>query len=167
MLNKCVIDITYRSKTTWFSWFLLLGLNHRFKSINPVCCTLETGHWLWLGCWSNNVANCHLSPGTSTAEYCAPACCQNAHTRLIALDIDDALQIVTGCLRPTPADNLPTLAGIQSAELRHNGATLSLARCVMETGHLLHSALTCPSSTNARHLKSRRHPFVPATQLIS
>ena len=37
----------------------------------------------------------------------------------------------------------------------------------MESGHLLHSALTRPSSANARHLKSR-HPFVPAAQhLIS
>jgi len=35
------------------------------------------------------------------------------------------LRIVTGCLRPTPADNLPILAGIQPAELRCNGATVS------------------------------------------
>jgi len=41
--------------------------------------------------------------------------------------INDALRIVTGCLCPTPADNLPTLAGIQPAELCCNGATLSLA----------------------------------------
>jgi len=54
------------------------------------------------------------------------------------------LRIVTGCLRPTPADNLPILAGIQPAELRHTGATLSLARRAMEPEHLLHSALTCP-----------------------
>jgi len=74
---------------------------------------------------------------------------------------------VTGYLRPTPADNLPTLAGIQPAELRRNGATLSLARRLMEPGHLLHSAHTRPSSANARRLQSR-HPFVPAAQhLIS
>jgi len=77
------------------------------------------------------------------------------------------LRIVTGCLRPTPADNLPTLAGIQPAELCRNGATLSPARRAMEPGHLLHSALTRPSSANARRLKSR-HPFVRAAQhLIS
>jgi len=39
-----------------------------------------------------------------------------------------ALRTVTGCLRPTPADNLPILAGIQHAELRRKGTTLSLAR---------------------------------------
>jgi len=68
---------------------------------------------------------------------------------------------------------LPTLADIQPAELRRNGATLSLARRAMEphmttsTGHLLYSVLTRPSGANARRLKSR-HPFVTAAQhLIS
>jgi len=40
----------------------------------------------------------------------------------------DALRTATGCLHPTLADNLPILAGIQPAKLRHKGATLSLAR---------------------------------------
>jgi len=48
----------------------------------------------------------------STAEYCTPVCCRSAHTRLIDLAINDALRIVTECLRPKPADNLTILAGI-------------------------------------------------------
>jgi len=55
-------------------------------------------------------------------------------------------------------DNLPILAGIQPAELRHSGVTLFLGRRAMEPGHLLHSALTRLSNTDARRLKSR-HPF--------
>jgi len=104
----------------------------------------------------------------STAEYCAPVWSRNAHTHLIHPAINDALRIVTGCLlRPIPADNLPILAGIQPAELRRNGATLSLARRAMEPAHFLHTALTCPSIAKARRLKSR-HPFLPAAQhLIS
>jgi len=72
---------------------------------------------------------------------------------------------VTGCLRPTPADNLPILAGIQPAELRRRGATLSLGGRAMEPEHLLQSALTRPSGAAARSLKSR-HPFVPAAQQL-
>jgi len=103
----------------------------------------------------------------STAEYCAPVWCRSAHTHLIDPAINDALQIVTGCLRPTPVDNLPILAGIQPAELSCNGATLSLECRAMEPGHPLHSALTCPLSANTWRLKSR-HPFIPAAQhLIS
>ena len=64
---------------------------------------------------------------------------------------------MTGCLRPAPADNLPILAGIQPAEFRRKGATLSLARRAMEPGHL---------DGNARHLKSR-HPIVPAAQQLT
>jgi len=48
--------------------------------------------------------------------------------------------MVNGCLRVTPADNLPILAVIQPAELRHIGATLPLALRALEPGHLLHSA---------------------------
>ena len=51
----------------------------------------------------------------------------------------------------------------QPAEIRRKGAVLSLACRAMEPGHLLHSALTCPPSRNARRLKSR-HPFVPTAQ---
>ena len=56
--------------------------------------------------------------------------------------------------------NLPTPAGIQPAELRRIGGTPSQAHHAMEPGHLVHLALTRPSSANARHLKLR-HPFVP------
>jgi len=99
----------------------------------------------------------------STPEYCAPVWCRSAHTRLIDPAINDALQTVTECLRPTTEDNLPILAGLKPPELHGKGATLSLAHRPMEPGHLIHSALTCPSSGNARQLKLR-HPFVPTVQ---
>ena len=101
--------------------------------------------------------------GDSNPEYCAPVWCRSADNRLIDPAINNALRIVTGCLRPTPPDNLSILAGIQPAELLCNGATLSLARRAMEPRHLLHAALTCPPSANARCLKSR-HQFVRAAQ---
>jgi len=69
-------------------------------------------------------------------------------------------------MRPTPADNLPILAGIQPAELRRNGAALSLERHTTEPGHLLHSALTRPTSAVARRLKSRHPYYVLATQQL-
>jgi len=125
----------------------------------------EAACWLRLGCWSNNSANGHPSLVHSTAEYCALVWCRSTHTCLIDSAINNTLGIVTVCLRP-PADNLPTLAGIQPAELLRNGDTLSLARCTMEPGHLLHSALTHPSSASAWCLKLR-HLFVHAAHLIS
>ena len=70
------------------------------------------------------------------------------------LIINDALRIVTECLRPTQADCFSMIAGIQPAELRRPGATLLLTRRAMAPGYLLCSALTCPPCRNARHLKS-------------
>jgi len=50
-------------------------------------------------------------------------------------------------------NNLPIFAGIQPAELRRDGATLSLARRAMEPGHLLRSVLTRLSSADVPPLK--------------
>ena len=99
----------------------------------------------------------------STAECCASTAFLRriSHTRPTDLTINHTLRTVTGCLHPTQVDNLPILAGIQPAELCRKGAPLSLACRAMEPGHLLHSALTCPPSGNARHLKYRDTHLYP------
>ena len=105
-----------------------------------------------------------LSLVYSTAEYCAPVWCRTAHTRLIDSVLNDALRIVTGCLRPTPTDHLPVLSGIQPAELHRMGATLSLAhRGSLDPDHILYSLLSGSSHTRQVRLRSRC-PFVPAAR---
>jgi len=89
----------------------------------------------------------------STTEYCALARCLT-HTRPIDPAINDALRIVTGCLRPTPAENLPIVAGTQPAERRRDRVTLSLACRAMEPGHLLHCSLV---NRMGMHGISNRH----------
>ena len=105
-----------------------------------------------------------LSLVYSTAEYCAPVWCCSAYTRLIDSVLNDALRIVTGCLRPTPTDHLPILSGIQPAELRRLGATLSLAhRGSLDPDHILHGFVSGSSDTRQVRQRSRR-PFVPAAR---
>ena len=105
-----------------------------------------------------------LSLVYSTAEYCAPVWCCSAHNHLIDSVLNDALRIVTGCLRPTPTDHLPVLAGIQPAELCRMGATLSLAhRGSLDPDHILYGLLSGSSDTRQVRLRSRR-PFVPAAR---
>ena len=71
--------------------------------------------------------------------------CRSAYTCLIDSVLNDALRIVTGCLRPTPTDHLPVLSGIQPVELRRLGATLSLAyRGSLDPDHILHGLLSGP-----------------------
>jgi len=60
-----------------------------------------------------------------------------------------------------------TLQSSQASKLLSFVATLSVAPCAMEPGHLLYSVLSRPSRANAWRLNSR-HLFVPAVQhLIS
>ena len=102
-----------------------------------------------------------LSLVYSAAEYCAPLWSRSAHTRLIDSVLNDALRIVTGCLRPTPTDHLHILSGIQPAELCRTGATLSLAhRGSLDPDHILYGYLSGSSDTRQARLRSRR-PFVP------
>ena len=105
-----------------------------------------------------------MSLAYSTAEYCVPVWCRSAHTRLINSLLNDALRIVTGCLRPTPTNQLPVLSGIQPAELRRMRATLSLAhRGSLDHDHILYGLLSGSSDTRQVRLRSRR-PFVPGAR---
>ena len=105
-----------------------------------------------------------LSLVHSTAEYCVPVWCLSAYIRLIDSVLNDALRMVTGCLRPTPTDHLPVLSGIQPAELRRMGATLSLAyRGSLDPNDILYGLLSGPSDNRQVRLRSRR-PFVPAAR---
>ena len=75
-----------------------------------------------------------------------------------------ALHIVTGCLCPTPMDHLPTLSGIQPAELCQLGVTLSLAHHKsLDCNHTLYGLLSGSSDACQERLQSRR-PFVPVAQ---
>ena len=101
-----------------------------------------------------------LSLVYSAAEYCAPVWCRNAHIRLIDSVLNNALRIVTGCLRPTPTDHLPILSGIQPAELCRLGATLSLGyRGSLDPDYILYGLLSGFFDTHQMRLRSRR-PFV-------
>ena len=100
----------------------------------------------------------------SAAEYCVPVWCCSAHTRLIDSVLNDALRIVTGCLRLTPTDYLPVLSGIQPAELRRMEATLFLAHLgSLDPDYILHGLLSGSSDTRQMRLRYRR-PFVPAAR---
>ena len=96
-----------------------------------------------------------------TAEYCLSVWCRSTHTCLIDSILNDALRIITGCLRPTPTEDLPVLAAIQPAELRRLGTTLSLANhAIHDPDHVLHGQLVGHQNAHLGRLRSR-HPFVP------
>ena len=105
-----------------------------------------------------------LSLVYSTSEYYAPVWYRSAHTRLSDSVLNDAMRMVTGCLRPTPTHHLPVLSGIQPAELRRLGATLSLThRGSLDRNHILYGLLIGSSDTLQVRLRSRCL-FLPAAR---
>ena len=105
----------------------------------------------------------------STAEYCAPVWCRSAHTRLINSFVNDALRIVTGCLRLTPTDHLRILSSthlILGERASPLVEALPLAkRGILDPDHLLHGQLTGSPNVPQKRLKSRR-PFVRASRKL-
>ena len=145
-----------------------LTFRHRLVALRKTLSSRVTLLWRLVGSgWGTGAKTLRiatLSLFYSTAEYCAPVWCRSAHTRLIDSVLNDALRIVTGCLRPTPTNHLPVLSGIQPAELRRMGATLSLAhRGSLDPDHILHGLLSGSLDTRQMRLRSRR-PFVPVAR---
>ena len=98
----------------------------------------------------------------SAAEYCAPVWSRSPHVKKVDPVINNALRIITGCLKPTPVPYLSVLAGIAPASLRREAATLTLARKAHEHDwHILHETTT--KAVPLSRLKSR-HPFSRTAQ---
>lgn len=96
------------------------------------------------------------------AEYCAPVWSRSPHVKKLDAALNTALRTVSGCLRATPTNQLPVLAGIAPAEVRQEAATLALARkALMSESHLLHKVVT--ETPQRTRLKSRR-PFATQAQ---
>ena len=75
-------------------------------------------------------------------EYCAPTWSRSRNTNLLDMSLNCPLRIITGCLQPTPVEQLPVLAGIPPAELRRRAASLALACRAVDPDHLLHHTIT-------------------------
>ena len=107
-----------------------LTYRHHLKVLRkkPSTCILQLRRLVGLGCddGATTLRTAALSLIYSTAECCAPAWYCSAHTRLIDSVLNEALRIVTECLRSTPTNKLPVLSGIQPDELRRLEATLAV-----------------------------------------
>ena len=101
----------------------------------------------------------------SAAEYCAPVWCRSSHMKGLDTALNSAMRIVSGCLRPTPVNQLPILSGIAPPALRREAAALVLSRkAKTREDHLLHRI---PTEKPPRARLKSRHPFSkPAHHLL-
>ncbi|XP_030750457.1 uncharacterized protein LOC115878186 [Sitophilus oryzae] len=54
----------------------------------------------------------------STAEYACPVWCRSVHAKKLNISLYETCRIVTGCMKPTPLENLYKAAGFTSPDLR-------------------------------------------------
>ena len=150
----------------------LLTFRHHFKILSKKLATRVTllGRLAGLG-WGAGakiLRTAALSLVYATAQYCAPVWCRGAHILLIDSVLNDALRIVTGCLRPTPTHHHPILSGVQPAELRRLRATLSSARRgTLDPDQILHCQLAGLPDFPLERLKSRRPSVSTAWKLLN
>ncbi|XP_037106054.1 uncharacterized protein LOC119122003 [Syngnathus acus] len=99
----------------------------------------DRGQWLYILYMLLNVKQCHLSQTTARNGW---------------------------CLRATPVNQQPVLAGIDPANIRREAATLALSRKAQTSeSHLLHKIVT---ETPRRVRVKSRHPFaIQAHELLS
>ena len=98
------------------------------------------------------------------AEYCAPVWCQSTHTKTLDAPLNEAMRIVSGCIRPTPLNFLPPLSGRQPPSCRRKKLCKRLYYKADNTDHLLHNILY--SKTPPKKLKSCKPlcPFLESLQ---
>ena len=163
LLPFCPTPTYLKVKLDWSLTFRhhLVALRKKLSSRVTLLRRLVGSGW---GAGAKTLRMATLSLVYSAAEYCVPVWCRSAHTGLIDSVSNDALRIVTGCLRPTPTDHIPILSDIQPAEVCRMEGTLSLAhRGSLDPDHILYGLLSESSDTRQVRLRSRR-PFVPAAR---
>ncbi|KAI5742625.1 hypothetical protein M8J77_009365 [Diaphorina citri] len=98
----------------------------------------------------------------SAAEYAAPVWRNSSHSSHVDVSINEAMRIVTGCLKPTPTEKLYPIAGIAPPQIRRQvAAEIEKKKQQSDERHPLYNH----EETHQR-LKSRKN-FMRTTQTCS
>ena len=62
----------------------------------------------------------------STAEYCAPVWARSAHTRLVDVQLNCSMRVISGTIKSTPVEWLPVLSNIAPPHIRRDAHTARL-----------------------------------------
>lgn len=90
----------------------------------------------------------------SVGEYCAPVWARSAHTKLVDVQLNSTMRLITGTLRPTPLPWLPVLSNIAPPHLRRKAAVDKLISKALENNECgLHNDILHPPT---HRLASRR-----------
>lgn len=96
------------------------------------------------------------------AEYACEAWGRSSHVKQVDTAVNDTCRIITGCLRPTPRENLFILAGIAPPQVRRVvAADVERTKQIGDARHVLFEY-----TASTRRLKSR-NSFMAATEELT
>ena len=90
------------------------GLCGKVRALNCLLRLLAGSTW---GAHASVLRTSALGLVYSAVEYAAPAWCHSTHTKKLDVALNDAMRIISGCLKPTCRELLPVLSGIPPAHL--------------------------------------------------
>ena len=64
-----------------------------------------------------------LALSVAAAEYAAPVWNVSTHAKQVDITVNEAVQIVTGCLKPTPNEKMYPFVGIAPPKIRRGAAS--------------------------------------------
>ena len=125
----------------------------KLKTRNNLLMKLAGSSW---GARANTLRSSALALCYSVGEYCAPVWARSAHTKLVDVQLNTSMRLITGTLRPTPLPWLPVLSNIEPPPLRRKAAVDKLiSKATDNTNWGLHNDITHPP----RHRLTSRHPL--------
>ena len=125
----------------------------KLKGRNNLLMKLAGSSW---GADANTLRSSALALCYSVGEYCAPVWARSAHTKLVDVQLNTTMRLVTGTLRPTPLPWLPVLSNIEPPALRRKAAVDKLiSKAIENTKWDFHNDIVCPP----RHRLTSRRPL--------
>lgn len=94
----------------------------------------------------------------SAGEYCAPVWMRSPHVKLVDTKLRETMRIVSGCLKSTPTQWLPTMSAIPPPALRRQEANQKIYIQIEETKEQTPLKTIVENAPTTSRLKSRR-PF--------
>jgi hypothetical protein len=126
---------------------------NKLKTRNNLLTKLVGTSW---GANASTLRSSALALCYSVGEYCAPVWARSAHTHLVDVQLNSAMRLITGTLKPTPLPWLPVLANIEPPDLRRKAAVDKLlTKVASHEDWGLHGDITNPPN----HRLSSRHPM--------
>lgn len=121
-------------------------------------------------CGSKWGSSCHVLKTSalglvySAAEYCAPVWLNSKHTKLVDVQLNNTMRIITGSIKPTPVFWLPTLSNIPPPHIRRNNALVREYDKIQSNPNLpVHQE---SEEIQLNRLKSRHPPLLKAKELV-